>query len=264
MKPYLSQFLIISFTAISLSCGEDSATPNGNNNPGDSIALRLTKLSNNEAFENPITFEYNSKGLLSKISETNFYKEIEYNSGNLPVKITEIQNGSMHSIITDIEWFDGGFNIIDGDNTRTIEDIYYLDSNDQIDSSITIRRDFDEPFDTTTFVNFTWIGNDSLVYERSYYDNGEMITRPKNYKFGSGNSPFRSINIALLIALPADFYFEFDNYQPNNTVIEYQDDIFGASINYDYNEKNYPVKAEINFSFLNEHEYMYFEYENVK
>ena len=235
----------------------------------DTSRYRIIKIADNMAMENPLyTFEYNSQGKVVKISCTYGYYEVEYNQNGNPVKISsfdlEGDKTSPSRIIT-IQWKGNSF--ITGSYKR--KNIYHLDKNKHLKSIIILQQENDNPvYNITRVETFTKTSNNKIKHENypigfsenSLFDPGRY---EETYTLGTLNSPFKGIHVAVLCLTNISFgmfMYEFQN-EFNIVGLDGQGG-FKATIDYDYNENNYPVRADIVYiSFGEVHKYAYFEYE---
>ena len=138
-------YLLIIWFAVALmstSCEKE-------NNP-ENIRIRVTKIADNQAMENPwYTFEYDSKGLLIKMVEKYGTTTFEYDANGRPTKIDPYS----------IEWSEDGF-------TQTHPDwpdrktVYLVNSNNQIESEIELwQNEETKNHDTVEICNYYWTGD---------------------------------------------------------------------------------------------------------
>jgi hypothetical protein len=219
--------------------------------------LRIKKIADNIAMENPTVYEYNSDGLLIKVTDSYSVIEIEYNSNDLPIKIGD----------KTIEWMDNTFVVTDTDYENDKE-IFTLNSKNQIVSEVfLIRENSQSEFDTSSVYSYYWTGNSRLKRICNIYpplsewnENWE-----DEYVFGSGISPFKGISIAVLVCEYGLGFGDWDKVQNAFCVNEYieNSDGYSATITYDFNEQNLPIRADIeeDWTVSTSHEYAYFEYE---
>lgn len=237
---------VVLFALASTSCEKDETL--------DGIKMRLTKISSDAAMENPfLVLEYNSQGLLSKFTEMGRETMIEYNEDNLPVKLTKYDED--HTDIKTIEWTENGFK-------RGMRE-YILNSDNQISAIIELEQNPEShSFDTVKVINYVWNDKESLKRICTYYPPLSQWNDQweDHFTFGTGYSPFKGINIAL-IATGIIEWAEWAEPQNESCTTEFSDSYLGADIVYDLNENNYPVKAAIQYSDVATPEYTYFDYE---
>ncbi|MCF8223059.1 MAG: hypothetical protein K9J25_07910 [Bacteroidales bacterium] len=206
-----------------------------------------------------LKFEYNSNNLLSKFTET--YRDniveisVEYNSDKLPVKITRATNYQGGDGMEIIEWTESGFNF--GRYN------YILDSENKLSSIIDLELSSEtQVYDTVKVIEYIWTGNESLKRVCTYYpplsqwnDDWE-----DNYSFGEGISPFKGINIALLVTGQIEWAEELEEHQNDKCTSYFSNKYLSADITYEFNEYNYPTKATAKYND-GLTDYFYFEYE---
>jgi hypothetical protein len=168
--------LIIAVILIySVSCEKD-------NNP-DGRRLRIKKIADNQAMENPITFEYNSKGLLVKVNnifnnpnytkgflvktektyDNSTYKtwmSIKYNTSNQPIELwqtTEMIGGDAY---VDARVFFSWDSYSYSKTNLYLENLkhkYNLSSDNQLESIVTFERETDlSAYDTIELSKIYW------------------------------------------------------------------------------------------------------------
>jgi hypothetical protein len=228
--------------------------------------LRIAKIADNQAMENSKTFEYNSAGLLSRITSVDRQLDIEYNGNGQPVKVTEsfIEYQSIWSV-KNITWDNEGFVTTEEEDLNQ-KSLYKLTSKGQLASQIDLRRETSESdFDTIKKVEFTWIGNDSLKIKTSYippYFEEEIET--EYYKFGTSYSVYKGISIGLFSGngFPDDDLEEIQNIYGTTKHYTSSGDIW--TYKYELNSQNFPVKANETFKNIEgtSGDNYYFEYES--
>jgi hypothetical protein len=252
--------IIVVLLFISISCRKD----NNSNGP----RLRITKIADNPAMENPEIFEYNSNGLLVKIDYGNNqeFMSIEYNEINQPIKLlVGISDGTGDIHYTNIDtiiWNPKGYTL----TYQTIENSRYeynLSSNGQLSSrTIFERKNTLSVFDTAELWKSDWIGRDKLKIVHSYYppyeENDEW---EEDLSFGTGYSPLKGINIALVEFASGwlPWQPEYQNLYPTT---KYSHENLTIDIVYELNKDDFPIKAEIKYSNSDTHDFIYFEYES--
>lgn len=229
-------------------------------NDTDGVNMRITDLTiEMGGSTSSLTFEYDSKGLLSKFTEV--YREyitetsIEYNTDKLPIKLTKTTNYQGDDGVRIIEWTEGGFYFG--------EYKYILDSQNNLSSIIDLELNSEtQVYDTVKVINYIWTGDESLRRVCTYHpplsqwnDDWE-----DNYSFGEGISPFKGINIALLVTGQIEWAEELEEHQNEKCTSYFSNKYLSADITYEFNEYNYPTKAtaEYNDGLT---DYFYFEYE---
>jgi hypothetical protein len=255
----LVPIIIAALLILSISCDK------GNNS--DVTRLRITKISDNQAMENPITFEYNSKGLLVKMHYTydRFYWSVEYNRSNQPIKLCGIQEDGVGGIIESnedsINWNSKSFTV----THQFMEDVKYmynLSPDNQLESLVIFeRKDTMSTYDTVEIWKSNWIGNSQLKIVHTYYppyeENDEW---EENFSFGTGNSPLKGINIAL-VGYVSGWLIWDSEYQNLYPTTKFSTGNLIADVVYEFNKDSFPIKADFKYSDSNTHKYYYFEYE---
>lgn len=242
------------------------------NNSG-SARLRIVKIADNVAMENPLfVFEYGSDDLLSSIIEeyltSKWISEIVYNSSSKPVAVNRkfYSNGSLENESTkNIGWNENGFEIYSSDGYSRY--IYLLNSQNELDSKISMdKNDFTQEFETTSVQYFTWTGNNQVkrVFDYESPWSIETAEYEETFKFVDNNSPFKGISISILFAAGIELGEWEGEIQNNYCLSEYIESSFSASISYEFNEQNFPTRADITYTSEEgvEHDYVYFEYES--
>jgi hypothetical protein len=245
----------ITLTVMTVSCEKE------NNNNVTGTHLRITKIADNQAMENPwYNFKYNSKNLLVNISSedqySSFNSEIIYNASNQPIKIstTSYYLGRVEGInITNIQWNKNGFVISDEDDLFNEIDTYELDSKGRV---VKLTNIFTPQGSTpqTSIITANWVGEESM----------NIPAYSNNYKYTKKNNPFININLAVIIGAELEYAEWEQEFQNSFCISEYQEPAFTAGITYQYNDQNLPIRADIKYTSEEgiDHEYIYFEYES--
>lgn len=259
-----STFLIIMLVLIIISCKKENTSAD--------TRLRLSKTADNESMVNPTSFEYNSKGLLSRVSYgdnvENGYYNIIYNSNGQPIMVYDstYYAGSFEYLYQyTIEWISKGFRIDLNVTSMDYNSTYVLNSQNQIIKIVqTISNIYQSSFDTT-IITYLWAG--SKVTEAFSYPADSTRNCEANCEFGTGNSPYKGINISLLPIL-CNEESNLDIVQNTYCITKYIDNIFNITVKYNFNAQNYPVyqdaeyKSYENGILKDDHLYWYFEYES--
>ena len=218
--------------------------------------IRIKETANNQAMDNSVIYEYNSKGLLIGISQEGKYDTIEYNANGLPIKVSSQYYGA---VLANIEWNNTGFVVTD-ENFRSVCTL----NSDNLPTSNTFFSNGEAEYIET----FVWIGSDSLKVIRTYYPPASDINEDseENYKFGTGISPFKGINIALFFIdgmPPMGDLEEFPN-KGSKCTSEYTSINWNAKFTYEYNKQNYPVKVNAIYSTIEgiDNSSIFLEYES--
>jgi len=247
-----------------ISCEKDNSE-DGN--------LKIKRIADNPDMENPLfTFEYGSNGLISRITEEYLthgcLTEITYNSNDKPIIISrkEFSDGSYFSETTKkIGWNDIGFVIYDSDSTDI--DDYSLNSQENISSMVSQTKNYStQKFDTMNVEYYAWTDKNQchrvLDYEAPW--STEDAYAEYTYKVNNKNSPFKGIDMSILISAIIEIGEWGVDVQNYYCLSEYIESGFSASISYDYNKQNFPTRADISYTSEEGtwHDYLYFEYES--
>ncbi len=233
----------------------------------DPDRLRIAKIAGNSNMENPwCTLEYNSADQLTKVLSKHSFKEISYNDKGQPVEVRSYDVA--WSVTTPyeeyyIEWVEDGFVIVHPDWEERRKK-YVLNAENQIISEIDLRMDTEtKKFEEVKIIENKWSGDNQLKRICTYYpplsegnDNYEV-----DYQFATGWSPVKGINIALVVRKVV-CWSEFCEIQNTYCTSMFSAKNLTAEISYQYNEQNYPTRAEIDYYDEYGLEYAYFEYES--
>jgi len=231
----------------------------------DKIPLRIKKITNSRDLENPVIFEYDSLGLLIKKSHSVFYTVIEYDKNRQPIKFIDYdtrESSSAPMFISTLTWTKDGFELI---WHGWIKYIYEINSENQIISNISYSKPIGSPsYNTMYTMNISWSGKTSLktVLKTPSIDDN-LNGWYENYKYSSNYSQFKGINIATLAYNPFSYWYQF---QPDYCIIEYSNITYTANITYEFNEQNFPIRADIKTITSNgmtEDIYELYEYEPI-
>ncbi len=193
-------FLLILFLAFSCSKEEDDPSLKYTRK------YRIKKIigSGNETI-----FNYNEKGLLTKINNSVLESyEITYNASNLPVKIVSYYQGRPTDYYYSITWGQNQFTFTIMPEENHLSVTCYTINENKIDRRITKKR-AEDGRELMSYENCTWFGEDSLYVDVTYFDNRRWTDK---YKFGF-NSIFKNINLAVLVITQTSLLF--DVYQNN-------------------------------------------------
>ena len=185
--------------------------------------------------------------MVEKYGTTTF----EYDANGRPTKIDPYS----------IEWSEDGF-------TQTHPDwpdrktVYLVNSNNQIESEIELwQNEETKNHDTVEICNYYWTGDTQLRRVYSYYGKlAENQSWEENYSFGTGWNPVKGFNIAMVVNSVGE-WAEWVEPQNLYCTTKFSDRYLSADIVYEFDDNNFPVRADIKYNDSNEHEYMYFEYE---
>jgi hypothetical protein len=229
--------------------------------------LRITKIAGNPEMKNPwCTLEYNSSDQLIKVLSKHSFKEIKYNEKGQPVEVRSYDvawSTTTPYDVSYIEWFEDGFEVVNPDWEKRRKK-YVLDADYKIISEIDLRLDSKtKEFKEVKIIENKWSGNNQLKRVCTYYpplseknENYEV-----NYKFATGWSPLKGMNIALVVGRVV-CWSECCEIQNTYCTSLFSDNRFTAEINYQYNEQNYPTRAEIDYYHKYGLEYAHFAYES--
>ncbi len=254
--------LIFSLVLVTTSCQKETS---------EDGRIRIKQIADNIGMENPLyVFEYNSDNLLSRIIEeymsSQWIYEIGYNSSNKPITINKksYYNGSLENESTkNVGWNSDGFEIYgSGDEYKKV---YSLNSNNNIETIISLSKDYlSQEFDTSSVEYYMWTGKNEVNILIDY-DSPWSISNAHYgdiYKFNDKNSPFKDIDLSILFAAGIELA-EWGEIQNKYCTSENTQGSSIASISYEFNEQNFPIKADIIYSEdAYFHDYIYFEYES--
>lgn len=224
-------------------CEKENLNNNDDNNAPDKNALRIAKIADNSAMQDPWwTFKYNEDGLVTEIEGEKMWGKaiITYNDDELPVKIVWKEE------TYDISWTESSFTISYYYGLELQHETYRLDANGHI---ISIDDDFEARRN----------GNNIDIY---YLDDGDeewAQTRELN----EFSHPLSEINIAILNACSISWVFDECDYTFQNDyclAMNSSIDEGSAEYEYEYNEKGYPAELLINEIEGRNYKF-YFEYE---
>lgn len=259
MKRAVLQILILlGIINVNISCEKDKESQSGR--------LRIAKIADNMAMENPMVFEYNSKNQLIRITSEKYelLTEIEYDSHSLPIKISTDNIGKR---VTFIEWVNDGFVFTDNENQSKQDYIKYdLDSNGRIKKVTRSRYDIYNKSTCLSTNSMTWNGEVELNVEHSYNctsgytGNSELFL----FKYDRFYNPFYGINLAVIIGADLILGEWETDYQNKYCVSEYKEKGLTAIVKYKLNDQNFPIVSDTKYGISEggTHDYLYYEYES--
>ncbi len=181
--------------------------------------------------------------IVMNLVENNWVKsnvlQLHYNENNEIVKVEDFEKKD------DGEWdfFGSGYNHkwVDGKLTETQNWVFQIDTlGDVIKADGFIKK------------NASVINDRAFMYDNKYYyDNNEIeLFYESTFEYDSKNNPFRDISLARFI-FPSDFNASVNN--PTTIVKTYTSgEKLMLNTTYEYNDKNYPVKANVQVKFESE------------
>jgi len=222
--------------------------------------IRIKELSDEHG--NIAKFIYDSNGLLTFVKGGASMAEIKYNSSNLPISVSYLDNSDKNCTI---EWSDNNtkFTIKGGGRDIKYPEIITIDSKNQI-AKINGWDDYMGMHPELS--HLVWSG-DSLNY---IYDDEKWCAF--TYKLSNKKHPFRNINIALLRLFELGVGHMGFDHQNLFCPTKYRDyDVLGHSrrttYTYIFDNNDFPIqtKASSEFPDINETytgvSYDYYEYE---
>jgi len=222
----ISKLVVLTFLFVLIFTGcekDDTTQPDKN-------VLRISKIADNYSMDFPrYTFEYNDDGLLTRIiypestEGLDNITEITYNENNQPIKCDD----------EDIIWNGNDFTIRRinqyENDALEVDKIYHLE-NGRVKDFTRKYYNPDGSISSSSTVEYTWIGNDSLYIE--YVNAG--------FRFDDNNSPLKSIPLPILVATNIGLgEWEF-LYQNQNCLIDWKelgDYGLSAHVTYTFNER---------------------------
>lgn len=237
-------------------CEKDPLQPDKN-------TLRISKIARNSEMIDPIyVFEYNEKGLLTRITGdwVEDYISITYNDEDLPIKIFEKSEFEADNKTIDIVWEENSYTTTTG-TYDIYTDTYHFDSQGRIDSYS--YSSYNASFDETYTRNFEVVWDDK---EMNFYQLNDGSEREwiQTRKYNENKNPMQAINYAILNEFEltyvlADYGITFQ--QDLCVSMHHCEDEGVGTYEYEYNEDGYPISVLI----LREDygpTYYYFEYES--
>jgi carbonic anhydrase len=216
------------------------------NSDSDGGRIRISKIADNPEMENAKIYEYNSSGLLSKVTEGSDFVNIEYNSSGLPIKINRYDFEISLTTDTYLEWTENSF-IVTGENLSYNKIEYIFNTNNQIVKAIYFVKNEHQIIDTSMVTNYFWSGADSLKI--SNIDYSDMFPNSvEYYKFGNVKSPFKGFNIAFFVFGHLLTSLDLEEIQNSFATAMFDGRDYHETFTYVVNEQNFPTKANITFT----------------